>query len=383
MPRSVKASTRKDSFMTKVFAALLGSVLLASPTFADEITVGMTAPLSGPQAFFGSTWHNGFKLYVDALNAAGGVNGTTIAYDQEDDKADPREGTLVAQKICDNAKVKIGLVNFNSGVAQVTLPIYEDCGLGTMSFASNPSLTKQGYKLMVRPVANDTAGALLPAEFALNKMGAKTAVIVNDKQVFGQGISEIFAGNFKKGGGTVLATDSVNPTDVDFTALLTQIKQQKPDVIYLGAVMPQLALFAKQMKDQGVTAHLLVPDGGYTPELIDQAGEANVQGVLTAVQVPPMDATPAIKDFAAKYKAKYGQDAGPYSIYGYIQGQILEAVLKSTKDHSREAMAKALHAVKVDTAIGTLEFDATGELKVAPSYLYQIEGKSFKLVGSM
>ena len=369
--------------MKTLITALLGSVLLAAPALADEITIGMTAPLSGPQATFGITWHNGFKLYVDALNAAGGVNGTTVAYEQEDDKADPREGTLVAQKLCDNDDVVIGLVNFNSGVAQSTLPIYEDCGLPTMSFASNPSLTKQGYKLMVRPVANDTAGALLPAEYALKTLGAKTAVVVNDKQVFGQGISEIFAGNFKKGGGEVLATSSVNPTDVDFTAVLTQIKAQKPDVIYLGAVMPQLALFARQMKDQGVAARLIVPDGGYTPELIEQAGEANVQGVVTAIQVPPMDATPAVADFAAKYKAKFGQDAGPYSIYGYVQGQILESVLKSAKDHTRESMAAALKAVKVDTAVGTLEFDETGELKVAPSYLYEIQGKTFKLVGSM
>ncbi|GGE05920.1 branched chain amino acid ABC transporter substrate-binding protein [Aureimonas endophytica] len=369
--------------MKMLITALLGSALLAGPTLAGEITIGMTGPLSGPQAFFGTTWHNGFKLYVDGLNAAGGVNGTTVAYEQEDDKADPREGTLVAQKLCDNEAVVLGLVNFNSGVAQSTLPIYEDCGLPTMSFASNPKLTQQGYKLMVRPVANDNAGALLPAQYALKTLGAKTAVVVNDKQVFGQGISEIFADNFKKGGGEVLSTVAVNPTDLDFTAVLTQIKTQKPDVIYLGAVMPQLALFARQMKDQGVSARLIVPDGGYTPELIQQAGEANVQGVITAIQVPPMDASPAIKAFGEAYKAKYGEEAGPYSIYGYVQGQILEQVLKTTKGLTREDMAAALHAVKVDTAVGTLEFDATGELKVAPSYLYEVDGKTFKLVGSM
>ncbi|RUU58998.1 ABC transporter substrate-binding protein, partial [Mesorhizobium sp. M2C.T.Ca.TU.009.01.2.1] len=85
--------------MRKLTAALLlGTSLFAAPAMAEQITVGMAAPLSGPQAYFGNTWHNGFKLYVDKLNANGGVNGVTIAYDQQDDKADPREGTLVAQK---------------------------------------------------------------------------------------------------------------------------------------------------------------------------------------------------------------------------------------------------------------------------------------------
>lgn len=361
---------------------LLGASLFAGPAMAEQTTIGLSAPLSGPQAYFGTTWHNGFKLYIDKLNAEGGVNGVTIAYEQEDDKADPREGTLVAQKFCDNAQVVLGLVNFNSGVAQSTLPIYEDCSLPTMTFGSNPSLTKQGYKFMVRPVANDLAGALLPAEYALGKLGAKTALIVNDKQVFGQGISEIFAKNFQDGGGKVLDTIAVAPSDVDFAAVLAQIKPKKPDVIYLGAVMPQLALFAKQMHEQGITATLIVPDGGYTPDFIKQAGEPNVQGALVAIQVPPMNASPAIADFAKLYKAKYGEDAGPYSIYGYVQGQILEQVLKTTKGLTRDDINAALHAVKVKTAVGELEFDDTGELKVAPSYLYKVEGSAFQLVGS-
>ncbi|MFT4150674.1 MAG: branched-chain amino acid ABC transporter substrate-binding protein [Paracoccaceae bacterium] len=362
-------------------ALLLSAAMLSQPLMAEEITVAMAGPLSGPQAYFGTTWHNGFKLYVDKLNAAGGVNGVTVAYDQQDDKADPREGTLVAQKFCDEDSVIIGLVNFNSGVAQSTLPIYEDCTLPTMTFGSNPSLTQQGYKYMVRPVANDLAGALLPAEYAIKDLGAKTAIIVNDKQVFGQGISEIFAKNFKEGGGEVLDTLAVAPTDVDFTAVLAQIKTKNPDVIYLGAVMPQLSLFAKQMHEQGVKATLIAPDGAYTPDFITQAGEANVQGALVAIQVPPMDASPAIAEFAKLYKDKYGEEAGPYSIYGYVQGQILEQVLKDTKGLTREDMNTALHNVKVSTAVGDLEFDATGELKVAPSYLYKVEGTEFKLIG--
>ncbi|MBD8556137.1 branched-chain amino acid ABC transporter substrate-binding protein [Rhizobium sp. CFBP 8762] len=367
----------------KFIASLaLGAAVIAAPAAARDITIGLAGPISGPQAFFGTTWHNGFKLYIDKLNAAGGVNGVTVKIQQEDDQADPRQGTLVAQKFCDNDDVLLGIVNFNSGVAQSTLPIYEDCSFPTMTFGSNPSLTQQGYKFMVRPVANDFAGALLPAEYALQKLSAKTAVIVNDKQVFGQGISEIFGKNFTEGGGKVLDTLSVSPTDVDFSAVLAQVKTKNPDVIYLGAVMPQLALFAKQLHEQGVKATLLIPDGGYTPDLIAQAGEANVQGTLVAIQAPPTDASPAIAEFAKAYKDKYGQEPGPYSIYGYVQGQLLESVLKSTKDLTREDMNDALHAVKADTAIGTLEFDDVGELKVAPSYLYRVEGDKFVLAGS-
>src|SRR5690606_6756642 len=144
-----------------------------------------------------------------------------------------------------------------------------------MNVGSNPDLTKQGYKFMVRSLVNDIDGAVLSSDYALNTLKAKTVVLVNDKQVFGQGVSQIFGENFVKGGGEVVDTISVAPTDVDFNAIIVQIKRKAPDAIYIGAVMPQLALFAKQMREQGIKSSLLMPDGGFTPDYLSQAGEAN------------------------------------------------------------------------------------------------------------
>jgi len=368
--------------MKFIVSCCVGIMVSSASISAQEIAVGMAGPLSGPQAYLGTTWHNGFKLYVDGLNAAGGVNGVTIRYSQQDDKADPREGTLVAQKLCDDEDVVVGLVNLNSGVAQSTLPIYEDCGLPTITFASNPTLTQQGYQYMVRPVGNDFAGALLPAEHALKVLGAKTAVVVHDKQVYGQGISEIFTQNFVSGGGQLLDTLAVSPTDVDFTAVLAQIKAKNPDIIYLGAVMPQLSLFAKQMREQGIEAKLFMSDGAYHADFIDQAGQENAAGSFTAVQALPLDATPEGVEFTRLYKERFGEEPGTYSIYGYAHGQILEEALKIAKDTSRDSMRDALRSVKVQTTIGELEFDETGELKNGPFFLYEVIGQDFVLVAS-
>jgi branched-chain amino acid transport system substrate-binding protein len=95
-----------------------------------------------------------------------------------------------------------------------------------------------------------------------------------------------------------------------------------------------------------------------------------------------MDATPAIADFAKLYKEKYGEDPGTYSVYGYAQGQILEQVLKDTKGLTREDLNEALHKVKAKTVMGELEFNDIGELKVAPSFLYEVVDGNFKLVKS-
>jgi branched-chain amino acid transport system substrate-binding protein len=361
-------------------AALLGLSLM--PATAEEVAMGAEAPLSGPQALFGVTWHNGIKMYFDEVNAKGGVGGKTFKLVQLDDKADPREGTLVAQKFCDDASIKTIIGPFNSGVAQASLSIFGECGMPQLLFGSNPTLTTQGFTNLFRPIANDFAQGGLPATYAHDTLKATKAAIVHDKQVFGQGVATIFADNFKKLGGTITSTSPVNPTDVDFTALITQLKSQQPDVIYLGAVMPQLALFAKQMKEQGLKAKLIVPDGGYTPDLIAQAGKDAAQVVLVSFQVPPMDANEQLKSFAGAYKAKFKEDVGPYSVYGYVIAQIAVEGVRHAASTSRADIIKALRTVKLDTAIGPIEFTDVGELKVAPVFLYAVDGDGFKLVAT-
>lgn len=365
--------------MKTKLAIILGLQLAAATAMADELTIGTAGPLSGPQAYFGVTWQNGMKIYFDDLNKAGGVAGHTFKLVQLDDKADPREGTLVAQKFCDDSNTLAVLGHFNSGVVLATLPVYSDCGIPDVEFGSNPSITRQGYKNVFRPIANDYAQGGLPASYARNTLKADRAAVVNDKQAFGQGVSEIFAQKFKEAGGTVTSVSSVNPTDVDFTALITQLKGQNPQVVYLGAVMPQLALFAKQMREQNLNARLIVPDGGYTPDLIKQAGHDAAQGVLVSFQVPPYDSTPEIVAFAKEYKARFGEDAGAYSIYGYVLAQIVAEAVKSAKAPTREGVMEALRSLKIQTSVGPIEFDATGELKVAPVFLYEVKGDAFAL----
>jgi branched-chain amino acid transport system substrate-binding protein len=365
----------------RAMLSIAAALLMTTAASAAEIGIGAGAPITGPQAYFGTTLQNGMKMYLDEVNAAGGINGNTFVFRGEDDKADPREGTLVAQKFCDDDSIVAVMAHFNSGVTLPTLPVYSDCNLPQVVIASNPTIAQQGFKHLVRPIANDFAQAGFPAKYARETLKAEKAAVVHDKQAFGQGVAEIFSNDFTKLGGKVTSTSSVNPTDVDFTALITQLKGQEPDVVYLGAVMPQLALFAKQMKEQGLNARLIVPDGGYTPDLISQAGKDAAQGVLVSFQVPPMDSSDALKEFSKAYKEKFGQDVGAYSIYGYVAAQVIAEAIKKAKEPTREGILEVLHEVKFDSPLGPIEFRPEGELTSAPIFLYEVKGDDFVLAG--
>lgn len=363
------------------FGSVLTLALLASTIArADDINIGAAAPLSGPQAVFGLTLHNGMKLYFDELNAKGGIDGKKLVLVQEDDKADPKEGTLVAQKMCDDSSVVSMLGHLNSGVQLAAMSVYGDCGMPQIVLGSNPTITQQGATHIVRATASDMAQGGVAASYVFDKLNAKSAAIVHDKQAFGQGVAEIFKAEFETKGGKITSVSGVNPTDVDFTALIAQIKNQNPDVVYVGAVMPQLSLFAKQLHEQGVKAQLVEPDGAYAPDFIEQAGADATKGVLVSFPIPPADATPELVAFGTRYKEKFGEEVGPYSVYGYAAAQIIAEAIKNAKGSTRDVILPALKAIDMTTVLGHVAFTDEGEMTTAPMFLYRVDGDKFDLV---
>ncbi|MCQ4629082.1 branched-chain amino acid ABC transporter substrate-binding protein [Shinella lacus] len=350
------------------------------PAMADDIVLGGSAPMSGAQAEFGQSQIDGAQLYFDQLNEKGGIKGNKVVFRPLDDRADPRQGTLVAQQFCDDSAV-IGVIgHMNSGVTMPALDIYSECGMPQVVPATNPELMRMGFKTVVRPVANDFIQGALPAKYVTEKLGLKNAVLVHDKTVFGQGIAGVFQDNFEKGGGKVSGTFGTNPEDVDFSALIASIKLENPDVVYMGAGMPQLALFLKQMREQGLKAQFIGPDIGFTVDFITQVGAASAEGALMTFQLPPYDSSPELKDFSDRHQARFGRAPGPYASLGFANAQVMAAAVEKAETLDREGVLAQLHGVTVETLLGPVAFDENGENTTAPMYLYIVKDGKFELI---
>jgi branched-chain amino acid transport system substrate-binding protein len=366
-------------------ATLMSAALLACTAglaVAEDIKIGGTGPISGPQAFFGQFVFDGVGMYFDELNEAGGINGAMIEFERVDDKGNPREGNLVAQKLCDDEEVKAVIGPIVSGVVLASLPIFSDCTMPQVASASNPQITEMGAEYMVQAAPNDHAQGGLAAKYAIETLEAKTAAIVHDKQVFGQGVAEIFAADFEKMGGELVSSQAVVPTDIDFSTVITQLKSSNPDVVYLGAVMPQLALFAKQMRQQGLEADLIVPDGGYTGDFLTQAGAEGADGVSVTFPAPPADYSEEMVRVGEAFQARTGNASNPLVIYGYVYGQLIAEALKNAESMSREDVAASLKALDVETILGNFSFDETGKMNTAPMFMYRVQDNNFVLAQS-
>lgn len=271
--------------------------------------------------------------------------------------------------------------NFNSGVTIPSSDVYHRCGMPQVTNSSNPKVTKAGYANLFRPIANDLAQGAAPADYALKTLRAKKAAIVHDKQAFGQGVAEVFQDVFKKGGGAITSFSGVAQTDVDFSALLTTIKSEKPDVIYFGGVMPAVGLFVKQAREAGITAKVFGADSAFTPDFIQGAGPENAEGAIVSFQAPPYESSPELQEFAKTYKAAFKEGPGPYSAYGYMEAQIVINGIKAAGPApKREAIVAAIGKSDFNSLVGHVAFQPNGELKQPFIFLYTVKNGKFELL---
>ncbi len=364
---------------TLLVSLLAGAAFaVAAPAFAD-MSIGTAGPLSNAEALFGNTWQNGMQLAIDEANAAGGINGEKLVLVRQDDQGDPKQGTLLAQKFCDDSSILAVIANFNSGVTIPSSDVYNRCGLAQVTNSSNPKVTQPGYQNLFRPIANDFMQGGAPADYALQSLGAKSAAVVQDKQAFGEGVATVFRDTFEKGGGTITSYSGVTATDVDFSAVITQLKTENPDVIYYGGTMPGVGLFLKQMRQLGVNATFFAADPAFLPDFITTAAPGS-EGAIVSFQAPPYNSTPKLVKFSEDYKKAFNEEPGPYSAYGYNEASVIIAAMKRAgSDVTRESVIKELHNTDLDGLMGPVAFDDKGELKQPSLFLYKVDGGKFVL----
>ncbi len=353
---------------------------VAQPTAGGNIKIGWGGPLTGDQAFFGKTWLNGAQLAINEVNAAGGLLGKKLEISPLDDQADPKQGTVVAQRFADDKSIVAVIAHFNSGVTIPAEPIYNKARLAEVTNSTNPKITQLGFDTIFRPIASDSMQGGTPADYVVNELKLKKAAVVHDKQAFGQGVSDVFAARFKELGGTVTSVNGITHGDTDFSAVVTKIKNENPDAIQFGGTQVDGGLLLKQIRAQGMKQPFFSDDGCYTPEFVQVAGKEAAEGAMVTFQVPPYDSNPTAKKFADDYKKTFNEDPGPYSGNGYIEAQVIVSSVKAAGSADREAIVKAMRSVKLDTIYGPIEFDSVGEVKKPAVFLFQVTNGDFKLI---
>jgi branched-chain amino acid transport system substrate-binding protein len=367
----------KHSF---VLLALATTSFVSQQSFAADlvIKIGSAAPLTGPQALLGKDNENGVKLAVDEINAAGLTIGGAKAKVEllsEDDQADPRAATIVAQKFVDQ-KVNGVIGHLNSGATIPASKIYNDAGIVQISpSATAIAYTAQGYKTAFRVMTNDSQQGLALANYATKVLKAKSIAIIDDRTAYGQGLADEFEKDAKAAGATIVAREYTTDKAVDFTAIITSIKGKKPDVLFFAGMAPQAGPMMRQLVGLQLKAQFLSADGAKTPEFIKLAGGA-AEGAIASSPGVVIEQTPAGKAFTTKFESKYGkiQNYAPYAYDATIS--MIEA-MKAANSAEPAKYLPFLAKTNRNGVIGSIAFDAKGDIQSGAVTIYQVKKGSW------
>jgi branched-chain amino acid transport system substrate-binding protein len=359
-------------------AAVLALAGGATSVFAQDMVVkiGHVGPTSGAIAHLGKDNEMGAKMAIDELNAKGVMIGGKKAKFEllaEDDGADPKQGTAVAQKLMD-AKVNGVIGHLNSGTTIPASKIYSDNGVPQISpSATNPKYTRNGYKTAFRMVADDAHLGGTLGRYAVNTLKGKSIAVIDDRTAYGQGIAEEFEKAVKAAGGSIAERQFTTDKATDFTAILTAVRGKKADVVFFGGMDAVAGPMIRQMKQLGIDAKFLGGDGICTGELPKLAAGSMAEGQVVCAEAGGVEGEQkaGLTKFYADFKKKFNTDVQVYAPYVYDAVNVMvAAMVKAGSAEPAKYLPVLAKTEGYKGVTGTVSFDSKGDIKNGALTLY-------------
>ncbi|MFZ5825396.1 MAG: ABC transporter substrate-binding protein [Bacillota bacterium] len=382
--------------MKRILALLVVMALLAgcggtkqpsgggsAPAAAKEIKIGLIAPLTGDVKTFGESTKNGFELALEQVNYK--VGDITIKTVIGDDRNDPTEGVNLATKFITQDKVQAII---GSVTSKVTIPVTEVANQNKVVLvtgtATNEKVTvgEKGRKdYIFRACFIDSFQGEVGAKFALNTLKVKTAAVLYDKgNDYTVGLAENFKKNFEAGGGKVVGWEAYSKDDTDFSAVLTKLAGQKPEMLYLPDYYNKVSLIGKQAKAKGLNVPMIGGDGWDSSDI---DWETMAGGYFTN-HYSADDQRPEVQKFVKEYEAKYKVKPDALAALAYDATLVLLEGIRQSKSTDATKIREAIQTLKDFTAVsGKITYDKNGNPIKSAAILQVQANKSLKFIESV
>jgi branched-chain amino acid transport system substrate-binding protein len=352
--------------------ALGASLALSTAAFADDITIAVAGPMTGGESAFGRQMKNGAEQAVADINAAGGLLGKQLALDVEDDACDPKQARSVAEKI-GGAKIPFVAGHYCSSSSIPASEAYAENNVLQITPAStNPLFTDRNMWNVARVCGRDDQQGTVAGAYIAKNFKGKNIAILDDKTTYGKGLADETKKALNKAGVTEKLYESYNKGDKDFNAIVSRLKLENIDLVYVGGYHQEAGLILRQMRDQGLKTILMAGDALADKEYASITGPAG-EGTLFTFGPDPRN-KPTAKAIVEKFKAKNIDPEG-YTLYTYAAMQVWSEAAKKVGTTDPKKVMAAIKASAWNTVIGTLAFDAKGDIKQLDYVVYKWDDK--------
>ncbi len=357
-----------------LWLAVAGGVFGPGEALAQEkkpLVVGASVSLEGTYARTGEYQLQGYQMWVEDVNRRGGLLGLKVELRYYNDKSDPNEAAKLYERLITVDQVDLLLGPYSSPVTKAAAPVVEKHKFPMVSAgAAATEIWTKGYRFLFQ--------VYTPEDFYMDgvidlavKAGYKTAAVINEDTAFAKGTALGAMEKAKARGLQIVLHEQYGKGVKDLSSLVLKIKARNPDVILGGSYLPDSTLFMRQAKELDLHAKIFAFSvGPGLPDFYQNLGKDG-EYVFGPSQWEPTLRIPGAREFAKRYQAKHGVEAGYHAAGGYGAGQILEAAVRKAGALDREKIRQALSALETTTIFGDYQVDARGLQVKKASYMTQ------------
>lgn len=338
-----------------------------------DLKIAFFGALTGGNAQLGINIRDGAKLAVDQYNTKNAD--CKVGLVEKDSAGDPAQASGLATSLVADTKL-LGVVGpAFSGESKVANPILSKEGVVIITpSATNPALATQGDKTFHRGLGNDASQGPGAANYIKTVLKSQKVFVVDDASEYGKGLADQVKQVL---GATVVDSAVVKEQQVDFGAVIDQVKGSAADAIFWGGYYREASPFLKQYRDAGGKAKFIAGDGVKDQAFVDGAGAANAEGaILTCPCVPPEKAGGT---FAADYKAATGREAGTYSAEAFDAANIMLEGIKAGNT-TRDKLETFVDSYQGQGVTTKFKFQENGEIDPASVAVWAYKVEAGKVV---
>jgi branched-chain amino acid transport system substrate-binding protein len=369
----------------RLIAMLAAALAPASAIAQSTIFIPDVIELSGPGAVSGTNWRDGVILAVDEINAKGGILGRKIDTRHIDTQSNPGVSRAQIQKVLDNDPYVV-LGPIFSGSVKVNMKLTEQAGVPQIVGAEAAEITQAGNPFVFRTAFGQQTSVPKLATYMQDKLNAKQVAVLWVNNDFGKGGRDIFLKEMAARGIKVVADLSTESGQVDFAADVAKLKQANPEAVFVYSNEEEDARFLLEARRQNLNAVLLGETTLLSQKVIELAGDA-ANGVRGHVGLSSDAPIPLVKEFADKFKKRFGYIADHNGQKAYIALYTIKYVTEKIGKFDRKLFADTLHGLTITPeqepgVLMEVTWDSKGDIDRA-SFLAEVRDRQQKIIETL
>jgi branched-chain amino acid transport system substrate-binding protein len=344
------------------------------------VRIGFAAPFTGDQSIVGVPMRQCAELAAALANERGDLP-FDVEVRGEDDFATPDGARAAAARFIADASVLAVVGHKNSGPSAAAAPLYAAARMTQITPSStNSALSARGHATFFRMCAHDAIQGRTAARYAVRVRGAHRIAVLHDRTDYGRPLAEAVAAALGEEGAEVALFEGVAEGAGTFPETVARIRALAPDLVYFGLTEIEASIFARELRDAGVTALLFGTDGSPESKFLPLAGPAAEGSLHTYAGAPPSRA-PAMRAFIEAFESRY--EAVP--VYGPevfdAANQIIAAAAAAPARTRAAVLAGVATMAEFSGASGRVRFDENGDRVDPPISIWTVEHNAMKLLG--